>query len=123
MRYLQTYKLFETTFINSIIEDIKDICLELSDESDVEVRRDIFNRIKIKEEPDFSGEALLVDIEKLKITPTLFETLERISIYCDQNQMNVRFAEMYLPFEKFHNFMLRLNARNSIGTITIIIYK
>lgn len=123
MRYLQTYKLFETTFINSIIEDIKDICLELSDESDVEVRRDIFNSIKIKEEPDFSGEALLVDIKKLKITPTLFETLERISIYCDQNQMNVRFAEMYLPFEKFHNFMLRLNARNSIGTITIIIYK
>jgi hypothetical protein len=123
VRYLQTYKLFETTFINSIIEDIKDICLELSDESDVEVRRDSFNNIKIKEEPDFSGEVLLVDIEKLKITPTLFETLERISIYCHQNQMNVRFAEMYLPFEKFHNFMLRLNARNSIGAITIIIYK
>lgn len=123
MRYLQTYKLFETTFINSIIEDIEDICWELSGESDVEFCRDIFNRIKIKEESDFSGEALLVDIKKLKITPTLFETLERISVYCEQNQMNVRFAEMYLPFEKFHNFMLRLIARNSIGSITIIIYK
>lgn len=123
MRYLQTYKLFEATFINSIIEDIEDICWELSGESDVEFCRDIFNRIKIKEESDFSGEALLVDIKKLKITPTLFETLERISVYCEQNQMNVRFAEMYLPFEKFHNFMLRLIARNSIGSITIIIYK
>lgn len=123
MKHLKTYKLFETTFTSSIIEDIKDICLDLSDESEVEVYTNSYNNIKIEGEPDFSGEVLLVDIKKLKLTPTLFETLERISVYCNQNQMNVRFAEMYLPFEKFHNFMLRLNARNSMGSITIIIYK
>ena len=65
--------------------------------------------------------------KSIKLNPDLFETLEWINHYCVLNSFNIRFADMYLPFEKYEDFILQLQGiaftSNYGGSIVIIIYQ
>jgi len=126
MKYLKEYKLFESfSELESIKGDVNDILLELIDE---DFKFEIFIRsydlIKFEKDENFSGDALVVMTDhNVELKYDLFETLERLNSFCQINGFELAVAEMYLPFEKCEDFILRMQGRNSIGCITIIIYK
>jgi len=123
MKYLKGYKLFESVSeLESIKDDVNDILLELTDEG---FEFEIFIRSYDLKKLNFSGDVLVVttDHTVVELSHDLFETLERLNSFCQIKGFELAVAEMYLPFEKCEDFILRIQGRNSIGYITIIIYK
>ena len=122
---------------SKVSKDVEDICFDLSELVNIKIWSDNIKSIKIKDEPDLNNQSvLIIDIEpirddslfkSIKLNPDLFETLAWINHYCVLNSFNIRFADMYLPFEKYEDFILQLQGiaftSNYGGSIVIIIYQ
>lgn len=128
MKYLKEYKIFESVSeLESIKGDVNDILLELIDEDfKFEIFIRFYDIIRFNKGENFSGDALVAMTDhNVELNHDLFETLERLNTYCQINGFELAIAEMYLPFEKCEDFILRMQGRigQDIGHITIIIYK
>ena len=119
---------------SKVSKDVEDICFDLSELVNIKIWSDNIKSIRIKDEPDLNNQSvLIIDFfnyhapESIKLNPDLFETLEWINHYCVLNSFNIRFADMYLPFEKYEDFILQLQGiaftSNYGGSIVIIIYQ
>jgi hypothetical protein len=125
MKYIKGYKIFESVSeLESIKDDVNDILLELMDDGfKFEIFIRFYDSIKFQKDQRFSGHVLVAMTDhSVELNYNFFETLERLNRFCQISGFELGIAEMYLPFEKCEDFILRMQGRNNIGHITIIVY-
>ena len=97
MKYLKTYKLFESNEedLNEILDTLTDFCLELKDSGDVEV--DIFKNLEpsiiTRKKPEYPLEVLINPVEDededmslptFEVNETIINVLQNIEYYLEQ---------------------------------------
>lgn len=101
MRYLKTYKLFESTDeeeLDDVLDNITNLCLELKDtgEIDVDVVKNLEPSVITGKSPDFPLEVLIIPIYQedsyelptLEVSENIINTLQSLEYYLEQIDWN-----------------------------------
>lgn len=108
----------------NFINDLEDICVEISDNNNIEISFKVLDDINLDYLPNYKRvlNSIVIDInaETVSNIDGLFPTLQRIEEYAEG--LEVAVAESYLPFESVNEFISKRIGRNRIGNVVVIIY-